>query len=177
MARANTSKTAKLAAQKPANGRYYLSFQTRDETTKANLFDYFNGSLCRFATQREGKERAIDAMTAFWQVYALRAKGASIEQQKESARHCLHALMRQVEAICHDFGLASPFAEPDTATAKDSAMLESLLQLLQASPALKAQPLPAAVETPKAQASPVVADQTAQEEMIFIDDDLLGDLT
>ena len=175
MAQAKDTRTTTQVRQKDARQRTRFSLRVGNGSLTATLFDYFQGKFCNFVTQREGKERAIDAMTAFWQAYALQAKGASSEQQKEAAHQCLHVLMRQVEALCRDFGLASPLVAP-AAPARDSAMIETLLQLLQASPALRQQPLPAAVAAPLVQTSPVVADQPFQEDMIFIDDDLLGDL-
>jgi hypothetical protein len=160
-------------------------YSTDAGTVLSMLFEYLNGTLCKTFTQREGKQRGIDAMSAFWMPYALRHQKVDPLELKQTARSSVEALSRQIRAICQDFGVESPFERVER-----SAELEMLLQALASRNTL---PDPAVVQsasmaatgnddrTQQVEPSLIQPDSTSVpdsvRELIFVDDeDLLGDL-
>lgn len=171
---------SKVAKKQTSRTRREFSYKAEDGTTVALLIDYFNGKLASLISIREGKRRALEAMSGFWQAYALRASGAETEQQKEAARYSITVLSQQIRAICEDFGVVSPFTElPPTANA-NSTVLDALMQLLQsgASTTQHLSSLKSAPESIQHSRSVLEADKVSVGlEAIYVDDDeLLGDL-
>ena len=153
-------------------------YKAEDGTTVALLIDYFNGKLASLISIREGKRRALEAMTGFWLAYALKASGVEIDQQKEAARYSISVLSQQIRAICEDFGVVSPFESLPTTNA-NSTVLETLMQLLQSGLSTTQHlPLESAPESTQNAHSVLEADRVSMGlEAIYVDDDeLLGDL-
>lgn len=152
--------------------RCKLTFWAYKDTPLALLFNYLNGKSA--LPQREGKQRATEAMLAFWKPYALRATESSQEILQAAAQNSVDALLRQVQSICDDFGLRSPLTQKalDVETLATELMhrLQSadLVAMSGAAPGIPASALPLPFNS-----TSVDADQ----DFIFVDDeDLLGDL-
>ena len=170
---------SRVAKKQTGRSRREFSYKAEDGTTVALLIDYFNGKLASLLSIREGKRRALEAMSGFWQAYALRASGAEIDQQKEAARYSITVLSQQIRAICEDFGVVSPFTESLPIANANSTVLDALVQLLQSgSSTTQHLPLESAPESTQNAHSVLEADRVSMGlEAIYVDDDeLLGDL-
>jgi hypothetical protein len=127
------------------------------------VLSYLNGSFSQ-VTRAEGKRRALDALRAYWQPYAVRAKNFTEAQQRETARTAITALQWQIQSICSDFGL-------ETAT---TAVVGSVVP--PTSPALN--PISPGIPAKSAaifQQAPITTNAGFQPVSVT-DDDLLGDL-
>ncbi len=171
---------SRVAKKQTGRSRREFSYKAEDGTTVALLIDYFNGKLASLLSIREGKRRALEAMSGFWQAYALRASGAEIDQQKEAARYSITVLSQQIRAICEDFGVVSPFTESLPIANANSTVLDALVQLLQSGSSTTQQvsPVKSAPESTQNARSVLEADRVSMGlEAIYVDDDeLLGDL-
>jgi hypothetical protein len=159
-----------MPGAKPTAKRQRSTFlySTEAGTALALLFAYLNGVSKTF-TQREGKGRGIDAMSAFWMPYALRQKKVDSLELKQSARNSVEVLSRQIRAICQDFEVESPFEG-----SYSGKQLEGLVQaLIDRGASL---PPPAIVSNADRPSTFTPASDDLRE-VIFVDDeDLLGDL-
>jgi hypothetical protein len=157
--------------KKPVRNRSEFSYKTDAQTPLASVFAYLNGKLSRSFTPREGKQRAIDALLAFWKPYALKANGAEPENVRDAAISSAEALHRQLQRICADFNVESPCSSTESPDFSDLfAALTSRLQQVE----------PGSDQTFQAQAelqSPRNNHVEPLPEMIFVnDEELLGDL-
>lgn len=170
---------SKVAKKQTGRSRREFSYKAEDGTTVALLIDYFNGKLASLISIREGKRRALEAMTGFWLAYALKASGAEVDQQKEAARYSISVLSQQIRAICEDFGVVSPFESLPTTNA-NSMVLDALMQFLQSGSSMTQHisSLESAPESTQNARSVLEADRVSMGlEAIYVDDDeLLGDL-
>jgi len=171
------------ATEQPRGTRRRSQFLLRAnaDSVLVLVFKYLNGELSRAFSPREGKERAADAVLAFWKPYALRAKRADQDEQQDAARNSVAALSRQMRAICEDFGIESALeaqGKPDM-----EAVLAALVARLEAPstaflPQQRSRSTPATVSPSipiSHQASSPASE--ADRDVIFVDDDdLLGDL-
>lgn len=158
-----------------SRARSYFSYITEAGSHLAIVFAYLNGELSSAFSQREGKQRAADAMLAFWKPYALRAKDVDGEAVQIAAQSSVGALLRQVQSICDDFGIRSPLAQN---TLNVELLLTALASRIgsmdggdMTNPAQSvAMPAPSSSPEPSSVAA-------ANEDLIFAsDEDLLGDL-
>ncbi len=157
------------ATRKTGRLRSKFICQVESGTILAIVFAYLNGNLSKTFSQREGKQRATDALLAFWKPYALRAQKADAQIVQEAAQTSVQALLRQMQTMCDEFGIQSPVARNaiDVET-----LLAALVGQIQSSAGL--------IPTAEA-AAPIVSLEVpstkASNEVIFVDDDdLLGDL-
>jgi len=97
-----------MPAEKKARSRSRFSHLTDAGTTLATVFSYLNGELSKTLSQREGKQRATDALLAFWKPYALQAQQADANRIQNAAQSSIEALFRQIQTICDDFGIELP---------------------------------------------------------------------
>jgi hypothetical protein len=161
--------------------RSTFSYRTEADSQLGVLFSFFNGSLTASVTQREGKTKAIAAMTAFWQPYALRAAGGAHQTIYEAAQHSIAMLHAHIEQIYRDFdGLqADSRQSPTSAQIKLEALLPRLEVVVEHLERLP-KPLEGGAEQPIQQ----VADLSPEANLVettgegFCIDDmlLLGDL-
>jgi hypothetical protein len=158
-------------SKKTVRSRSEFSYKTDAQTPLATVFAYLNGKLSRSFIPREGKQRAIDALLAFWKPYALRASNAPPEDVRDAAIASVEALHRQLQRLCADFDIEPP--DSSTASPDFSDLLTALtsrLQQAEPAPNLRFQ-APAGL---KASHNNLVEPQS---EMIFVnDEELLGDL-
>lgn len=163
-----TSKTGRLRSK--------FICQVESGTVLATVFAYLNGNLSKTFSQREGKQRATDALLAFWKPYALRAQKAESQVVQEAAQTSIGVLERQIQMIRDDFGIQSPI----TQSAIDVEMLMTgfisrIQQFTGMGHAVEAI-APAPTSTFPTSFESVLSAE-ASDEMIFADDeDLLGDL-
>jgi hypothetical protein len=140
----------------------------------ATVFAYLNGNLAKTFSQREGKQRATDALLAFWKPYALRAQKADSQIVQEAAQTSIGALERQIQMIRDDFDIPSPVTRPmiDVET-----LITVLLSRIQQFTGL-GQMIGATASAPTSSMSfESIPSAKASDEVIFADDeDLLGDL-
>jgi hypothetical protein len=151
--------------------RSEFSYKTDAQTPLATVFAYLNGKFSKTFTQREGKQRAIDALLAFWRPYALRANKSASEEVREAAIASVEALFRQLQRICADFAVDSPCSPNELVDFND---------LLTALTARVEQPIPSPdpLSQPQARSHPPpITNAATTSEVIFVDDEeLLGDL-
>ncbi len=151
--------------------RSEFSYKTDAQTPLAVVFAYLNGKLSRAFTQREGKQRAIDALLAFWKPYALRANKSGSDEIREAAIASVEALYRQLQRMCADFDVDSPCSPNEAIDFSD------LLAVL----ACRTGPLQNSVSSEsqvQVQSHPLPAHRgLSTTEAIFVnDEELLGDL-
>ena len=152
--------------------RCKLTFWAYKDTPLALLFDNLNGRSA--LPQREGKQRATEAMLAFWKPYALEATELDPETVQAAAQNSVDALLRQVQSICDDFGLRSPLAE--NALDVDTLATE-LVNRLQSANLVTVAGSAQCITTSAAHASFDATPADSDQDFIFVDDDdLLGDL-
>lgn len=135
------------------------------DTPLALLFDYLNGKFA--LPQREGKQRAVDAMLAFWKPYALKARGDDTQSIQDAAQKSVEVLSRQIQAICDEFGIKAH---------SRSVELDVLLAALApcAGAVLSAETLLSQTVSPLI--SQPAHQKPIHEEIFASDEDLLGDL-
>jgi len=165
------SKGAEIMPATRKTGRLRSKFicQVEAGTMLAIVFAYLNGNLSKTFSQREGKQRATDALLAFWKPYALKAQKADAQIVQEAAQTSVQALLWQMQMICDDFGIPSPVA-------RSAIDVETLIAALAGRIQSSADLIPTAeVATPVV---PLEAPSIeANNEVIFVDDDdLLDDL-
>lgn len=151
--------------------RSEFSYKTDAQTPLATVFAYLNGKFSKTFTQREGKQRAIDALLVFWRPYALRANKSASEEVREAAIASVEALYRQLQRICADFDVDTPWSSNEAVDFSD------LVAVLTARAEQVAFPS-AAVAKAQGQSCPTQNDhELPQSEVIFVnDEELLGDL-
>ncbi len=151
--------------------RSRFSYLTDAGTMLAAVFSYLNGELNKALSQREGKQRAADALLAFWKPYALQAQKADADRVQKAAQSSVEALFRQMQAICDDFEVELPMMR---STVDLEAFAIAVVRHI-GKTAVPSQ-LPISSELPMAHSS--TEQQLLQEsDAIFVDDeDLLGDL-
>lgn len=158
---------------KSGRTRTKFIYQTEAGTILAIVFAYLNGELSKSFSLREGKQRAADAVLAFWKPYALRAKKADQKTVQAAAQNSVDALLRQVQSICDDFGVQAPVA-PNTFDLE--MVLAALVDRLGTSNPMVAPHPTQSIAT----ASPEPLKHSLgdiEEDLIFAnDEDLLGDL-
>lgn len=151
--------------------RSEFSYKTDAQTPLATVFSYLNGKFSRTFTQREGKQRAIDALLAFWRPYALRANKSGSDEIREAAIASAEALYRQLQRICADFDVDSP------CSANEAIDFSDLLAVL----ASRTEPLQNSVSS-ESQAQvpshpwPANCGLSTTEAIFVNDEELLGDL-
>lgn len=162
------------APRKTGRLRSKFIYQVESGTMLATVFAYLNGNLAKTFSQREGKQRATDALLAFWKPYALRAQKADSQIVQESAQTSIGALERQIQMIRDDFGIPSPVTRPmiDVETLM-TVLLSRIQQFTGLGQTVRAT-APAPTSSMSFESIPSVK---ASDEVIFADDeDLLGDL-
>jgi hypothetical protein len=151
--------------------RSEFSYKTDAQTPLAVVFAYLNGKLSKTFTQREGKQRATDALLAFWRPYALKANKSGSDEVREAAIASVEALFRQLQRICADFDVDSPCSLNEPVDFSD---------LLAALTARAEQTMPSLDLLSQAQARShpsQTSNGAPPSEVIFVnDDELLGDL-
>jgi hypothetical protein len=101
-----------IAPQSKTTGRERVTFSYKTEvgTRVALVLSYLMGKVDRAMTPREGKQRAADAMMAFWLPYAMQGQQVSKWQElQQAARRSIESLSRQVKSLCADFQVESPW--------------------------------------------------------------------
>jgi hypothetical protein len=158
-------------AEPKVRSRSEFSYKTDAQTPLAQVFAYLNGKLSSAFTLREGKQRAIDALLAFWKPYALKASQAQPEVVRDAAIASVTALSRHLQRICADFNVDSPCAPIEPVDFSD--LLAALKSRAEPAGVVSERQLEAEV---RSQPTPI-SDRTTTPEMIFInDEELLGDL-
>jgi hypothetical protein len=159
-----------MAPQTKTTGRERVTFSYKTEagTRVALVLTYLMGKVDRSMTPREGKQRATDAMMAFWLPYAMQGQQMSKWQEmQQAARRSIESLSRQVKSLCADFQVESPW-ETKPVHPEVLLWLQALIDGAEAS------------GVPSQQRSIAPKDALMEErpeEAIFVDDDeLLGDL-
>lgn len=124
-----------MPKQKKTTGtpRKQFSYTTTEGTAIALVFDYLHARLGGGFSYREGKERAADALLAFWKPYAAQASGQySQAELQEMARRAVEVLVRQIGGICQDFEIENPLGQISQATDESGQEFqEALAQQLQ----------------------------------------------
>jgi hypothetical protein len=159
-----------IAPQSKTTGRERVTFSYKTEagTRVALVLTYLMGKVDRSMTPREGKQRATDAMMAFWLPYAMQGQQMSKWQEmQQAARRSIESLSHQVKSLCADFQVESPW-ESKPVHPEVLLWLQALIDGAEAS------------GVPSQQRSVVSKGALIEErpeEAIFVDDDeLLGDL-
>jgi hypothetical protein len=159
-----------MAPQTKTTGRERVTFSYKTEagTRIALVLSYLMGKVDRSMTPREGKQRATDAMMAFWLPYAMQGQQVSKWQEmQQAARRSIESLSRQVKSLCADFQVESPW-EAKPVHPEVLLWLQALIDGAEAN------------GVPSQQRSIAPKDALMEErpeEAIFVDDDeLLGDL-
>jgi hypothetical protein len=162
-------KQVRSTSDSSSRSRSRFSYLTDAGTMLATVFSYLNGELNKALPQREGKQRAADALMAFWKPYALQAQQADAERVQKAAQSSVEALFRQMQTICDDFEVELPMMQSDVevfaiAVAKH---MEQRIEPFQA---------PISIATLAAHSS-TNKQLLLENDAIFVDDeDLLGDL-
>jgi hypothetical protein len=158
-------------AEPKVRSRSEFSYKTDAQTPLAQVFAYLNGKLSSAFTLREGKQRAIDALLAFWKPYALKASQAQSEVVRDAAIASVAALSRHLQRICADFNVDSPCAPIEPVDFSD--LLAALKSRAESTALASDLQDVAAARSP----SSPISDRPATPEMIFVnDEELLGDL-
>ncbi len=67
-------------------------------------------------TSREGRQKGVDAIAAFYRPLAEEAQEhLSDSEVQEIARHCVEVLAKQIDFLCHRYQLDNPLAMPTAA--------------------------------------------------------------
>ena len=158
-------------AEPKVRSRSEFCCKTDAQTPLAQVFAYLNGKLSSAFTLREGKQRAIDALLAFWKPYALKASQAQPEVVRDAAIVSVETLFRHLQRICVDFNVDSPCAPIEPVDFSD--LLAALKSRAEPTALASDQQDSVVVRSPAAP----ISDRTATSEMIFVnDEELLGDL-
>jgi hypothetical protein len=159
-----------VAPQSKTTGRERVTFSYKTEagTRVALVLSYLMGKVDRAISPREGKQRATDAMMAFWLPYAMQGQQMSKWQElQQAARRSIESLSRQVKSLCADFQVESPW-ETKPVHPEVLLWLQALIDGAEAN-GLSNQQRSIAPKDALIEERP--------EEAIFVDDDeLLGDL-
>jgi hypothetical protein len=159
-----------MAPQTKTTGRERVTFSYKTEagTRIALVLSYLMGKVDRSMTPREGKQRATDAMMAFWLPYAMQGQQVSKWQEiQQAARRSIESLSRQVKSLCADFQVESPW-ETKPVHPEVLLWLQALIDGAEANGVLSQQ---------RSVVSKDALIEERPEEAIFVDDDeLLGDL-
>jgi hypothetical protein len=159
-----------IAPQTKATGRERVTFSYKTEagTRVALVLSYLMGKVDRSMTPREGKQRATDAMMAFWLPYAMQGQQVSKWQEmQQAARRSIESLSRQVKSLCADFQVESPW-ETKPVHPEVLLWLQALIDGAEANGVSSQQ---------RSVVSKDALIEERPEEAIFVDDDeLLGDL-
>jgi hypothetical protein len=161
-----------IAPQTKTTGRERVTFSYKTEagTRVALVLSYLMGKVDQAISPREGKQRATDAMMAFWLPYAMQGQQVSKWQElQQAARRSIESLSRQVKSLCADFQVESPW-ETNPVHPEVLMWLQTLIDGAEANSASNQQ-------TAKATPNAGLPIDERPEEAIFVDDDeLLGDL-
>jgi hypothetical protein len=159
-----------IAPQSKTTGRERVTFSYKTEagTRVALVLSYLMGKVDRVITPREGKQRATDAMMAFWLPYAMQGQQVSKWQEmQQAARRSIESLSRQVKSLCADFQVESPW-ETKPVHPEVLLWLQALIDGAEANGVSNQQ---------RSVVSKDVLIEERPEEAIFVDDgELLGDL-
>lgn len=158
-------------AEPKVRNRSEFSYKTDAQTPLAIVFAYLNGKLSKTFTQREGKQRATDALLAFWRPYALKANKSGSDEIREAAIASVEALYRQLQRICTDFDVDSPCSLNESLDFSDLlAALTTRSEQMQ-SPSNSGSHVQGQSHTSQA------TDESSASDVIFVnDEELLGDL-
>lgn len=174
-----TKKVRSASADISKRSRSRFSHLTDVGTTLATVFSYLNGELIKTLSQREGKQRAADALLAFWKPYALQAQKVDANRVQNAAQSSIEALFRQMQTICDDFEVELPIMRTRTRVAELSTVdLEAFAIAVAKQIGKTAEPIPPVISIAASMDYPPVNQQLLQEnDAIFVnDEDLLGDL-
>jgi hypothetical protein len=159
-----------IAPQTKTTGRERVTFSYKTEagTRVALVLSYLMGKIDQSMTPREGKQRATDAMMAFWLPYAMQGQQVSKWQEmQQAARRSIESLSRQVKSLCADFQVESPW-ETKPVHPEVLLWLQALIDGAEANGVSSQQ---------RSVVSKDALIEERPEEAIFVDDDeLLGDL-
>jgi hypothetical protein len=162
-----------IAPQTKPNGRERVTFSYKTEagTRVALVLSYLMGKVDQAITPREGKQRATDAMLAFWLPYATKGQSLSKwDEMQQTARRSIESLTRQVKSLCADFQVESPW-ETKPVHPEVLMWLQALID--GAESGVSSQQRAAVAPNDGL----LIEDEFPEEEAIFVDDDeLLGDL-
>jgi hypothetical protein len=149
--------------------RVTFSYKTEAGTRVALVLSYLMGKVDRAMTPREGKQRATDAMMAFWLPYAMQGQQVSKWQElQQAARRSIESLSRQVKSLCADFQVESPW-ETKPVHPEVLLWLQALIDGVENSASSQQRSI--------AQNDRALIEEERPEEAIFVnDDELLGDL-
>jgi hypothetical protein len=160
-----------IAPQSKTNGRERVTFSYKTEagTRVALVLSYLMGKVDRAMTPREGKQRATDAMMAFWLPYAMQGQQVSKWQElQQAARRSIESLSRQVKSLCADFQVESPW-ETKPVHPEVLMWLQALVDGVESGAISQQRSI-----APNDRA---LIEEERPEEAIFVnDDELLGDL-
>jgi hypothetical protein len=165
-----------IAPQTKPNGRERVTFSYKSEagTRIALVLSYLMGKVDHAIASREGKQRAADAMLAFWLPYAMKGQNHGVskwDELQQAAKRSVEALTRQVKNLCADFQVELPWDTKPMQPVHPEVLswLQTLVDGTAAGKSNGVLPMPSECLT--------VQDQLPEEEAIFVDDDeLLGDL-
>jgi hypothetical protein len=165
-----------IAPQTKSNGRERVTFsyKTKAGTRVALVLSYLMGKVDQALTLREGKQRATDAMLAFWLPYAMQGQQLSKwNEMQQAARRSIESLTRQVKSLCADFQVESPW-ETKPVHPEVLMWLQALVDGAETNGISSQQ---RAAKTVAPDNGAMIEDELLEEEAIFVDDDeLLGDL-
>jgi hypothetical protein len=160
-----------IAPQSKTTGRERVTFSYKTEagTQVALVLSYLMGKVDQAISSREGKQRATDAMMAFWLPYAMQGRQMSKWQElQQAARRSIESLSRQVKSLCADFQVESPW-ETKPVHPEVLLWLQALIDGVENSAVSQQRSI--------ALDDGALIEEERPEEAIFVDDDeLLGDL-
>lgn len=114
-------------AEESKSDRVKFVYNAQFPSSTAVVLDYLiNNDVF---TSRQGRQRAIDAISAFYRPLAEEERGEMSEEQVQTvASVCVEQLVKQINNLCDRYQLANPITDrPSSATISDD-RLESILK-------------------------------------------------
>ncbi|MEO0433943.1 MAG: hypothetical protein AAF151_19845 [Cyanobacteria bacterium J06656_5] len=121
------SQRSGLMAEESKSDRVKFVYNAQFPSSTAVVLDYLiNNDVF---TSRQGRQRAIDAISAFYRPLAEEERGEMSEEQVQTvASVCVEQLVKQINNLCDRYQLANPITDrPSSATISDD-RLESILK-------------------------------------------------
>jgi hypothetical protein len=103
--------------------RVKLVYNAQMDSPAGVVLDYLLNNT--HFTSRQGRQKAIDAISAFYRPFAEEGKGNLVETElQEVARHCVEVLVKQIDLLCTHFQIEHPM--PSQASSVPSEALTRL---------------------------------------------------
>jgi hypothetical protein len=142
-----------MAEAATGSNRIKFVYNAQFPTATAIVLDYLLNNP--HFTSRQGRQKGMDAITAFYRPLAEEARGELTEEQvREVAKHCVELLSKHIDALCSRYQLdRSSSASPmDTSTATMGGLQEILMSGFQTiADAIRSQVIVAAPQMPSAE--------------------------